>query len=149
MAGPDLTGSPHPIDIHVGGRIRMLRRSLNLSQGDLAKALGLTFQQIQKYERGGNRVSASKLYAIATALQTDVPYFFEGLADPDAAEGREADGDERAVFAFLRTAEGIELATAFPRIGSGQVRRRILDLVRSMVDVETDEPLADLAAGQP
>jgi len=146
MTGPDLDGSPNPIDIHVGGRIRMLRRSLNLSQGDLAKALGLTFQQIQKYERGGNRVSASKLYAIAKALQTDVPYFFEGLADPNAVDGREADGDERAVFAFLRTAEGAELATAFPRIGRGQVRRRLLDLVRSMVAAETDEPADDQAA---
>ena len=72
---------PNPIDLHVGARIRMRRRLLGVSQERLAEALGLTFQQVQKYERGANRVSASKLYEIARTLQTPVTYFFDGLAD--------------------------------------------------------------------
>jgi transcriptional regulator with XRE-family HTH domain len=141
MTGPEPDDPRDPIDIHVGGRIRALRRSRNLSQADLANVLGLTFQQVQKYERASNRVSASKLYAIAAALQTGVTFFFEGLADPAAADGAQGDDDERAVFAFLTTGEGLELATLFPQIGSSQVRRRILELVRSTVEAEADDPV--------
>src|SRR5580692_8901907 len=84
--------SPNPVDLHVGARIRMRRRMLGVSQEKLADALGLTFQQVQKYERGANRVSASKLYEIAAALKTPVAYFFEGLADPSREDG----GDDEA-----------------------------------------------------
>ena len=80
-----LERSPNPVDLHVGGRIRMRRRILGISQEKLADALGLTFQQVQKYERGANRVSASNLYEIARTLQAPITYFFEGLADPMAA----------------------------------------------------------------
>src|SRR5579884_660298 len=81
----DAERSPNPVDLHVGARIRMRRKSLGVSQERLADSLGLTFQQVQKYERGANRVSASKLYEIARALQTSVAYFFDGLADPAEA----------------------------------------------------------------
>ena len=77
--------SPNPVDLHVGGRIRMRRKLLGVSQERLADDLGLTFQQVQKYERGANRVSASKLYEIAKSLQTSIAYFFEGLVDPSTA----------------------------------------------------------------
>lgn len=132
--------SPNPIDLHVGARIRMRRKLLGVSQEKLAEELGLTFQQVQKYERGANRVSASKLYEIARTLSAPVSYFFEGLSDPAlAASGHDAQG-EVSMHDFLMTPEGLELAAAFPRIKRGRVRRRVLDLVRSMIDdQEADE----------
>ncbi|ALL14478.1 helix-turn-helix domain-containing protein [Caulobacter henricii] len=127
---------PNPVDLHVGGRVRMRRKLLGVSQEQLAESLGLTFQQVQKYERGANRVSASKLYEIAKTLQVPVSFFFDGLADPMG--GSEADEvglhAERVVQEFLTTPEGIELAEVFPRIGRGKVRRQVLDLVRAMAD---------------
>ena len=130
---------PNPVDMHVGGRVRMRRKLLGVSQEQLAGALGLTFQQVQKYERGANRVSASKLYEIARTLQVPVSFFFDGLADPLA--GLEADSAgsqaERVVQEFLSTAEGMELAEVFPRIHRARVRRQVLDLVRSMADEAT------------
>jgi transcriptional regulator with XRE-family HTH domain len=115
-----------------------------VSQEKLAEALGLTFQQVQKYERGANRVSASKLYEIAAALQTPVAYFFEGLADPSVpAEADSADGShETRVHDFLMTGEGLELATLFPRLRRGALRRRILDLVRAIVEDDAEESAA-------
>lgn len=128
---------PNPIDLHVGASIRMRRRLLGVSQEKLAEALGLTFQQVQKYERGANRVSASKLYEIARTLQTPVTYFFDGLADAGEIEH----GDvlsEQAVSDFLLTSEGMELAALFPRIRRGPVRRRILELLRALTDEGVD-----------
>jgi transcriptional regulator with XRE-family HTH domain len=110
----------------------MRRKILGVSQERLAEDLGLTFQQIQKYERGANRVSASKLYEIAKSLQSSVGYFFEGLADT-TREGM-AEGGEPFVHDFLMTPEGLELATLFPKITRAKVRRRILELVRSMAE---------------
>src|SRR5579862_4487027 len=135
MTQPVEERNPNPIDLHVGARIRMRRRMLGVSQEKLADALGLTFQQVQKYERGANRVSASKLYEIAAALRSPVAYFFDGLADPSGSEGEGEDAgpsDEQTVHAFLMTAEGLELARLFPLLTRGPVRRRILDLVRAM-----------------
>jgi len=141
MSAPnDTDRHPNPIDLHVGARIRMRRKILGVSQERLADDLGLTFQQVQKYERGANRVSASKLYEIARSLQSSVSYFFEGLADPTDAEGLFDSGAEQFVHDFLMTPEGLELAGLFPKIHKAKVRRRILDLVRSMAD-------EDLSAG--
>jgi transcriptional regulator with XRE-family HTH domain len=134
----DTLNEASPIDRHVGARIRMRRKILGVSQEKLADSLGLTFQQVQKYEKGANRVSASKLYEIAAALQTQVAYFFEGLADPSTEIDAKAKGAEQFVHDFLMTPEGLELAGIFPRITRPAVRRRILDLVRSMADEETD-----------
>lgn len=130
----DTERHPNPVDLHVGARIRMRRKILGVSQERLAEDLGLTFQQIQKYERGANRVSASKLYEIAKSLQSSVGYFFEGLADT-TREGV-AEGSEPFVHDFLMTSEGLELAGLFPRITRPKVRRRILELVRSMAEEE-------------
>jgi transcriptional regulator with XRE-family HTH domain len=131
---------PNPVDLHVGSRIRLRRKILGVSQERLADALGLTFQQVQKYERGANRVSASKLYEIAATLQTQIAYFFEGLADPSAVpEGEVAPGAERFVQDFLMTPEGLELAGLFPKITRARVRRRVLDLVRSMAEDEPED----------
>ncbi len=131
---------PNPVDLHVGSRIRLRRKILGVSQERLADALGLTFQQVQKYERGANRVSASKLYEIAATLQTQIAYFFEGLADPSAIqEGETAPVAERFVLDFLMTPEGLELAGLFPKITRARVRRRVLDLVRSMAEDEAED----------
>jgi len=128
--------APNPIDKHVGSRVRMRRMMLSMSQEKLGDALGLTFQQVQKYERGANRVSASKLYEIAKTLQVPVSFFFEGLADPmDGSDGDEVGLQaERIVQEFLTTPEGLELAEVFPKIGRGRVRRQVLDLVRAMAE---------------
>jgi transcriptional regulator with XRE-family HTH domain len=123
---------PDPIDVEVGARIRARRVSLGISQTALAKALGLTFQQVQKYERGVNRVSASKLYETAQVLQAPVTHFFEGL-DGEPAIEPPADG-ETSVTAFLLTTEGLELATLFPRIPKGRMRHQVLELVRTLAD---------------
>lgn len=111
----------------------MRRKELGVSQEKLAESIGLTFQQVQKYERAANRVSASKLFELSRALNTSVAYFYEGLNE--ATEGPE-DAEQRtdSVQDFLLTSEGLELAAAFPRIKPGRVRRKLLDLVRSLGD---------------
>ncbi|WP_370526412.1 helix-turn-helix domain-containing protein [Caulobacter sp. RHG1] len=115
----------------------MRRKMLNMSQEHLADALKLTFQQVQKYERGANRVSASKLYEIAKTLQVPVSFFFDGLADPVTNESDDVGAAaDRIVTDFLNTPEGMELAETFPKIGRGRVRRQVLDLVRAMADDE-------------
>lgn len=132
--------SPNPIDVHVGRRVRQRRKAMGVTQERLADDLGLTFQQVQKYERGANRVSASKLYEIAVALQTSTEYFFEGLADPSSlkAGGGEAEpASEKFVNAFLMSSEGLELAELFSQLKSPRLRKRIVELVRSMVE-DTD-----------
>lgn len=134
-ASPSETRSPNPIDLHVGARVRLRRRTLGLSQEQLAAALGLTFQQVQKYERGANRISASKLYETARTLRVAISFFFEGLIDPvdGRADPLEA-AAQRLVNDFLNTAEGVELAANFVKIGRARLRRRVLELVRAMAD---------------
>lgn len=119
---------PHPIDILVGMNIRLRRRELTLSQENLANAVNLTFQQIQKYERGANRVSASKLFEIAEALGMPVALFFEG---PDRID-HPAPGPLSPTHEFLMTEEGAELIRLFPRIERPAMRARILQLVRQL-----------------
>ena len=133
--------TPNHVDLHVGGRVRMRRKMLDMSQDQLADAIGLTFQQVQKYERGANRISSSKLYEIARTLQVPVSFFFDGLADPVTTEPTEviekARASERIVSEFLSTPEGMELAELFPKIDRGPLRRQIVDLVRAMGVSET------------
>jgi transcriptional regulator with XRE-family HTH domain len=131
--------SINPVDLHVGARVRMRRKFLGLSQSDLADAIKLTFQQVQKYERGSNRISASKLFEISKFLKAPVAYFFEGYAEGETPEGFNESDSERFVHDFLMTTEGIELAEAYPRIKSAKHRRKILDLVRSLSE-DTPEP---------
>ncbi|THD60727.1 helix-turn-helix transcriptional regulator [Phenylobacterium sp.] len=121
---------PNPVDRHVGLRIRMRRKELGISQERLAESIGLTFQQVQKYERAANRVSASKLWEMSRALSTSIAYFYEGLGDPIEMAGSNL--PREAMQDFLLTPEGMELAQIFPKITKGRVRRKILDLVRAM-----------------
>ncbi|UDF04038.1 helix-turn-helix domain-containing protein [Asticcacaulis sp. AND118] len=123
---------PHVVDVHVGRRVRVRRKLVGLTQAGLGARLGLTFQQVQKYERGTNRVSASKLYETATALDVSIGFFFDDLeANADALE---TISSERAVWTFLASSEGMELAYLFPRIRSARHRRKILELVVSLAD---------------
>ncbi len=127
---------PNPVDLHVGARVRMRRKFLGMSQEGLAETIELTFQQVQKYERGSNRISASKLYEISRALKAPVAYFFEGYGENEAVEGFSESESEQFVHGFLMTTEGIELAEAFPRIKNAKHRRRILELVRALAEDE-------------
>ncbi|ESQ75697.1 helix-turn-helix domain-containing protein [Asticcacaulis sp. AC402] len=127
---------PNPVDLHVGARVRMRRKFLGMSQEGLAEVIDLTFQQVQKYERGSNRISASKLYEIARALKAPVAYFFEGYGESEAVEGFSESESEQFVHGFLMTTEGIELAEAFPRIRSAKLRRKVLELVRVLGENE-------------
>ena len=119
--------------LHVGARIRECRKQLGVSQKQLAESLGLTFQQVQKYERGTNRVSASKLFDTAAALKASVSYFFQGLKD--AVEDFKEDMGERSARAFLQNRGRGELARTFPRIAPGRLRQRILELIRSVAEI--------------
>ena len=122
--------SPDPTDKHVGSRVRMRRLMLELSQTQLANALGITFQQVQKYEKGTNRVSASRLQQISIVLQVSVPFFFEGLPAPSNKPAK-TDGAlvPSDIFHFLVTADGLSLAKSFTRIKSPSLRRAIVNLV--------------------
>jgi transcriptional regulator with XRE-family HTH domain len=137
------------VDSHVGGRVRMRRKLMGIRQDQLAEAIGLTFQQVQKYERGANRISASKLYDIAEVLGVEMGFFFDGLPDPVGGEAIDEAGLtlDRTVRTFLDTPEGLELASIFPQIARGKVRRQILDLVRTMADEMDGERKMDSAKG--
>ena len=129
--------SPHPIDVHAGFPVRLRRKELKISQEKLAETLGLTFQQVQKYERGANRISASKLYEIARTLRVPIGWFFEGLGDPTAGRGEPSDNIAQGyAHEFLMTQEGADLANLFPKIGERRVRRRLVDLIRSLAEAE-------------
>ncbi len=136
MAFDNKAPDANPIDLHVGTRIRLRRKFLGLSQSDLAEALGLTFQQVQKYERGSNRISASKLFQTARTLKAPVAYFFDGYAAVDQGERFEESSCEQNVSSFLLTNEGVELAESFPRVKSAKHRRHILNLVRGLAEEE-------------
>jgi transcriptional regulator with XRE-family HTH domain len=130
MTNAAVRDGPHPIDLHVGLRLRMRRKEMRITQESLAETLGLTFQQIQKYERGANRVSASKLWEIARMLKTPIGYFFEGLPRPDDT-GSPAIGS--GAHEFLMSDEGLELASGFPRLPPA-ARRRLLGLLRTLAE---------------
>jgi transcriptional regulator with XRE-family HTH domain len=129
--------SPSPIDIGVGRRIRQRRKVMKITQEKLADALSLTFQQVQKYERGANRVSASKLYEIATVLCVPVSYFFDDLPDP-AVSDSEAEGEARLANDLVTTPDGKELAALYARITRPRVRQQVLQLVRLMADADQE-----------
>jgi transcriptional regulator with XRE-family HTH domain len=120
----------NPIDRHVGSRVRMRRLMLDMSQTDLGNALGLTFQQVQKYEKGMNRVSASRLQHISKILQVPVPFFFEGAP---ASIGWPVDAPSPSfVSDFLATSEGLDLVRAFTCIEDSKLRRAIVRLVEEI-----------------
>ena len=123
--------TPDPIDKHVGNRVRMRRKMLGMSQEKLGEGLGLTFQQVQKYEKGTNRISASRLQHISNILQVTVPFFFEG-----APGQREVVATSDYVSEFLATSAGLALIKAFIRIKDAKLRRAMVALVEEIADNE-------------
>jgi transcriptional regulator with XRE-family HTH domain len=132
--------APNPIDKHVGSRVRMRRMMLSMSQEKLGDALGLTFQQVQKYEKGTNRIGASRLQQIALILQVPVSFFFDGaphVPGPTARPEGMAEAPSPAyVSDFLATSDGLALTKAFMRITDSKLRRRIVDLVEQIAASE-------------
>lgn len=132
----------NPIDVHVGGRVKVKRKSMKLTQQDLAKALGLTFQQVQKYERGANRISASKLHKISQTLEEPIAFFFDGL-DESQATGFSEDpasygGDAiKDVLAFASSEEGLDLNQAFARIEDAKTRKYLVGLFQAISQRES------------
>lgn len=136
---------PNPIDVHVGSRVRFRRMLLGMSQEKLAEKLGLTFQQIQKYEKGINRIGASRLFDLSQVLSVPVQFFYEE-APGNGAEvaqlvpvGFAESGPETSIVEFLKSRDGLELNKAFVRIQDVKARRAIVDLVRSLANVDTVE----------
>ncbi|MFL6797175.1 MAG: helix-turn-helix domain-containing protein [Xanthobacteraceae bacterium] len=132
--------APNPVDKHVGGRVRLRRMMLSMSQEKLGDALGLTFQQVQKYEKGTNRIGASRLQQISQILQVPVAFFFEGapsvpLIGPGLGEAPSA----AYIADFLASSEGLALSKAFMRIKEQKLRRCIVDLVEQIAE-EGREP---------
>lgn len=125
---------PNPIDIHVGSRIRLRRNMLGMSQEKLGENLGITFQQIQKYEKGTNRVGASRLQAIASVLGVPVSFFFEDAPGGESGEhgGLAEDNSTTFVVGFLNSPEGLQLNRAFVKISDPKVRRKVIDLVKAL-----------------
>jgi transcriptional regulator with XRE-family HTH domain len=125
--------APNPIDKYVGSRVRMRRMMLSMSQEKLGNALGLTFQQVQKYEKGTNRIGASRLQQISNILQVPVSFFFDGAPEllPHSSEFSEAPSP-LYVADFLATSDGLALTRAFMRIEDSKLRRKIVELVEQM-----------------
>ncbi|MFD1192024.1 helix-turn-helix domain-containing protein [Phenylobacterium conjunctum] len=143
---PQAALSAREIDSYVGTRVRALRQMAGLSQQRLAEALGLTFQQVQKYERGSNRISASKLLQIAQVLQAPVGVFFDGLEDNRHLDAARGGGAWNALAdQLLSEPAGVDLARAFARIPSAKVRRRLADLATVIADGGPAAPSCDNA----
>ena len=125
---------PNPVDVHVGSRVRLRRMLLGMSQERLGDSLGLTFQQVQKYEKGVNRISASRLFQIVKILDVPVQFFFEEAPQIDgpAVKGMGEPESETFIQEFLYSREGLELNRAFVKISDPKVRKSIVDLVRAL-----------------
>ncbi len=135
--------APNPIDKHVGSRVRMRRMMLGMSQEKLGDALALTFQQVQKYEKGTNRIGASRLQQISNILQVPVAFFFEGaphLADAVMSGALQTAPSPTYVSDFLATSDGLSLTKAFMRIPDPKLRRRIVDLVQQIAGEDAEGP---------
>jgi transcriptional regulator with XRE-family HTH domain len=130
---------PNPIDIHVGSRIRLRRTMMGMSQEKLGESLGITFQQIQKYEKGTNRVGASRLQNISSILTVPVSFFFEDAPGdtPGQKGGFEESSGPNYVVDFLSSSEGLQLNRAFARIEDPKVRRKLIELAKALAAGET------------
>ena len=127
-----------PIDVQVGTRVRLRRMLIGMSQEKLGEMLGLTFQQVQKYEKGVNRIGAGRLFQVAYILGVPIDYFYEGVNGMgEGAPGfAEPGGSSPPVMEFLSSGEGLQLSLAFMKIKDPKVRKRVLDLVKSLSDGE-------------
>src|SRR5271166_5229486 len=133
---------PNPVDVHVGSRVRYRRMIVGMSQEKLGEKMNLTFQQIQKYEKGTNRIGASRLFQLSRILDVPVGYFFEDAfansAPASAVHGLHEPEQEGYLLDFLSSREGLDLNKAFAKIQDPKVRRRVIDLVRALSDEKVD-----------
>lgn len=138
-------GKPNPIDIHVGGRVRLRRMLLGFSQEKLGDALGLTFQQVQKYERGANRIGASRLFDLSRVLDVPVSFFFDDMPEEKGGDGSAqpavpglapANGDDARDGGSdpMARRETLELVRAYYRISDANVRKRVFDLAKALAN---------------
>jgi transcriptional regulator with XRE-family HTH domain len=127
-----------PIDVQVGTRVRLRRMLIGMSQERLGELLGLTFQQVQKYEKGVNRIGAGRLFQVAHILGVPIDYFYEGVngALEETPGFAEPGAGSPPVMEFLSSGEGLQLSLAFMKIKDPKVRKRVLDLVKSLADGE-------------
>ena len=131
---------PSPIDVHVGSRVRLRRTLLGMSQEKLGEAIGLTFQQVQKYERGMNRISASKLWKLSNVLDVPVSYFFDDLGVDEDGQvptllGAEPSGSETLALDPMAKRETLELVRAYYKIADPTVRKRLFELAKSLASI--------------
>lgn len=131
----DKTKAPHPVEVHIGARLRIARTMIGMSQEKLGKKLGLNFQQIQKYEKGANRIGGSRLWEIALALEVPPAFFFDGLENTPA-EDPDISGYVNEVMTFASSKDGLRLITRFRAIRSEQTRQNLIDLMGSIADDE-------------
>ncbi|CAO3372033.1 helix-turn-helix domain-containing protein [Azospirillum argentinense] len=142
-AGRPKTGKPNPIDVHVGSRVRLRRTLLGMSQEKLGEAIGLTFQQVQKYERGANRIGASRLFDLSRVLDVPVSFFFDDM--PAEAAAAPVDDEEGAAAGFeersggyepdpMAKRETLELVRAYYRINDPSVRKRLFELTKAVAN---------------
>ncbi len=125
---------PNPVDVHVGSRVRLRRMLVGFSQEKLGRSMGLTFQQIQKYEKGVNRIGASRLYKLSQVLDVPVGFFYEGMnqMEGSAIPGMAEEKSEEFLYEFLNTRDGLELNRAFVKVSDASIRKSVIDLVRSL-----------------
>ncbi|MCL2468890.1 MAG: helix-turn-helix transcriptional regulator [Alphaproteobacteria bacterium] len=135
---------PHPVDVHVGARLRLRRHLLGMSQDQLGRAIGLTFQQVQKYERGANRMSASRLYDFARIMDVPITYFFEEMEEGSAqtvmgfAEKEQTPLEDEALAEkeMLRRRETLEMIRAYYRLKDRKTRRKLYEMIKAMVQIQ-------------
>jgi transcriptional regulator with XRE-family HTH domain len=125
-----------PIDIQVGNRVRIRRMLIGMSQERLGDLLGLTFQQVQKYEKGVNRIGAGRLFEVSRILNVPVDFFYEGVNAMPAGAG---EAESAPVMEFVSSGEGLQLSLAFMKIRDTKVRKRVLDLVKSLAEEEAEK----------
>ena len=123
----------NPIDVQVGNRVRIRRMLIGMSQERLGDLLGLTFQQVQKYEKGVNRIGAGRLFEMSRILNVPVDFFYEGVSAAPLGTG---EGNGAPVMEFVSSGEGLQLSLAFMKIKDAKVRKRVLDLVKSLAEEE-------------
>ena len=138
------TGTPHPVDVHVGGRVRLRRSLLGMSQTMLGEAIGLTFQQVQKYERGANRIGASRLYDVARVLDVHLSFFFEDMpAEVAASSPSQRRGKAKELPSYKRDPmakrETLELVRAYYKISSPQIRKRLFEMTKAIGAASYDD----------
>jgi transcriptional regulator with XRE-family HTH domain len=135
-AGRPRIGKPHPIDVHVGSRVRLRRTLLGMSQEKLGEAIGLTFQQVQKYERGANRIGASRLYDLSRVLDVPVSFFFDDAPAGEMPPVPEGVEEEQAPVELdpMAKRETLELVRAYYRVTDPSVRKRLFELTKSLAN---------------